>query len=381
MKTIAILCGRYLPGYKDGGPVRTIVNLVECLGNDYHFIIITNDRDHGDSKPYKNIIYNKPNKVGQADVYYLNPGGFTLSAIERLTKKADLIYVCGPYDNYAVKTLLLKRIGRIPQPVVVASMGSFSEGAYNIKKYKKSIFINICNILGLFKKIVWSVTTKIEEADVCHVIGKNAKCFIAEDLPEKVPPLNKRNNSDNLKIIFLSRICKMKNLLYAIEVLNNISANIEFDIYGIIEDVEYWNICQKELYRLKKNVTWKYRGVVAPEKVIEVFSKYDLFLFPTLGENYGHVIFEALAGGCLPIISDRTPWMDLEEKDCGYVIPLSKRERYEEVINMFFEFSVEEVNNKREKAYLYASQKYDKSVTNTGYRIIFDKLAGDNNIS
>ena len=30
-------------------------------------------------------------------------------------------------------------------------------------------------------------------------------------------------------------------------------------------------------------------------------------------KNYGHVIFEALAGGCIPIISDQTPWNDIEK--------------------------------------------------------------------
>lgn len=35
MKKVLILMGRYLPGYKDGGPVRTIKNLTDILGNEY----------------------------------------------------------------------------------------------------------------------------------------------------------------------------------------------------------------------------------------------------------------------------------------------------------------------------------------------------------
>ena len=79
MKKIAILCGRYLPGYKDGGPVRTLINLTNCLGKEYNFIIITNDRDHGDKEPYKGIKYTEPNKVGDAEVWYLKPKGFTFN--------------------------------------------------------------------------------------------------------------------------------------------------------------------------------------------------------------------------------------------------------------------------------------------------------------
>ena len=68
------------------------------------------------------------------------------------------------------------------------------------------------------------------------------------------------------------------------------------------------------------------------KKVIETFSKYDVFLFPTKGENYGHVIFEALAGGCIPIISDQTPWNDIEQAGCGKVISLSNQRRYIETL-------------------------------------------------
>jgi len=50
-KDILIIMGRYLPGYKDGGPVRSIKNLTDFLGREYNFKILTCDRDHGDTEP------------------------------------------------------------------------------------------------------------------------------------------------------------------------------------------------------------------------------------------------------------------------------------------------------------------------------------------
>ena len=46
MRKILILMGRYLPGYKDGGPVRTIINVKDMLGYEYEFYISCLDRDH-----------------------------------------------------------------------------------------------------------------------------------------------------------------------------------------------------------------------------------------------------------------------------------------------------------------------------------------------
>lgn len=61
----------YLPGYKAGGPLRTIANMVEHLGNDFEFWIVTRDRDLGDTVPYADVIINEWNDVHGAKVFYL----------------------------------------------------------------------------------------------------------------------------------------------------------------------------------------------------------------------------------------------------------------------------------------------------------------------
>ena len=45
LKKILIITGRYLPGYKDGGPLRTIINVTEALGDEYNFHIMCWDRE------------------------------------------------------------------------------------------------------------------------------------------------------------------------------------------------------------------------------------------------------------------------------------------------------------------------------------------------
>ena len=70
---VLIMIGDYLPGYKGGGPTRSIANLVDLLSDAVKFKIITSDRDFGESDPYSEILYNGWNKVGKADVMYLSP--------------------------------------------------------------------------------------------------------------------------------------------------------------------------------------------------------------------------------------------------------------------------------------------------------------------
>jgi glycosyltransferase involved in cell wall biosynthesis len=55
---------------------------------------------------------------------------------------------------------------------------------------------------------------------------------------------------------------------------------------------------------------------------------------PTLGENFGHVFVEALAAGCPLIISDRTPWLNLKQKEIGWDIPLEEPGSWRDIINL-----------------------------------------------
>lgn len=374
MKKILILMGRYLPGYKDGGPLRTIVNLTDALGNEYDFYIVCLDRDRGDTEPYKNIIYNSWNIVDKAKVRYVKPGEFSFSLLRKLSEDADLIYSCGFFDDYGYKTLLLNRLKMLyGKPVVVASMGTFSKGALSQKALKKWIFISSCKTLGLFRNIKWSVTSEMELRDVKRNLGKEAECIIAEDLPRTVIPGRRRGKYKKyLDIVFLSRISPKKNLIGAIKCLKNLKSDVRFTVYGPKEDREYWDKCQKELDNLPNNIHWTYEGDVLSEQVQEKLQEHDFFLFPTKGENYGHVIFEALSVGCITIISDQTPWKIIAERKAGYILPLTEDMiEFTRVLENINQMTEKEKLEMSERAIKIAEERVEQSRRNTGYRTIF----------
>lgn len=373
MRKILILTGRYLPGYKDGGPLRTLFNITESLGDEYEFYIICLDRDHGDETAYPNILRNDWNQVGKAKVWYISPGGWTFAFLKKMTHEMDVVYLTSFYDAYGYKTLLLHKIGLIKQcKIALASMGVFSEGALSHKSFKKNIFINLCKTLGLFRNITWSVTSELEKKDVERCIGGNLECVIAEDLPRNsVPGIKKREERKIKKIIFLSRICPQKNLLFAIKILQNVNAEVIFDIYGPIQDGIYWNKCKEELKKLSKNVKWSYKGNANPEKVQEIFSEYDVFLFPTMGENYGHVIFEALSVGCIPVISDQTPWKEIDKKNAGYTLGLTQIQEYSKAIEALVDMDPYKKMKMAQNAVQIAIDKVEQNRKETGYRKIF----------
>lgn len=128
--------------------------------------------------------------------------------------------------------------------------------------------------------------------------------------------------SGHLRVVFISRVSPMKNLVGALSMLRGVSGEVAFHIYGPLEDLAYWEACKSEINSLPSNVQVEYLGEVEHSRVSRLFSGYDLFLLPTLGENFGHVICEALGAGCPVLISDRTPWRKLSEAGAGWDIPL-----------------------------------------------------------
>ena len=63
---------------------------------------------------------------------------------------------------------------------------------------------------------------------------------------------------------------------------------------------------------------------------------------PTLGENYGHAIFEAMTTGVPVMISDQTPWRNLEQMKVGWDIPLQMKDKFREAITQAAGWNQEE---------------------------------------
>lgn len=111
-----------------------------------------------------------------------------------------------------------------------------------------------------------------------------------------------------IKIVFISRIAPIKNLHFLLLVLIRIKSPISLNIYGPIEDQNYWRSCRKLMASLPANITASYEGTLASSDTVGTFAEHDLFAFPSLGESFGHVIFESLCAGTPVVTSDCTPW-------------------------------------------------------------------------
>lgn len=353
--------GFYLPGYKAGGPILSVSNMVTHLGDTFDFRIITRDRDSGDHAPYSNVAPRQWQQVGKAQVCYLPPSAYTLPGIARLMRDTphDLVYLNSYFDpRFSVLPLLAIRLGLAPsRPVILAPRGEFSQGALELKPRRKRAFAAATHAVGLHRKVRWHASSEHEAAEIRAVQGATASIHIASDLPRAVGvglAHTPRAAGQPLRLLFLSRVSPMKNLTFALEVLSRVKSPVNLSIVGHVSEPAYWAKCQALIATLPSHIAVTYDGVVPMMEVPSVMARSDLFFLPTLGENFGHVIIEALGAGTPALISDQTPWRNLDEAGCGWVNALNDPQSFADRIDDLFRENQKTTTARRAAALDYA---------------------------
>lgn len=368
-KKVLILAGYYIPSIKGGGPVQSIKNLVDNLSDKLDFYILARDRDLGDDKPFYNIKTNEWIQVGNVKVFYISPHKLTWRKITEVINSLDyeVLYLNSFFSfKFSIAIVFLQKLKLINKQIVIAPRGEFSKGALALKNIKKKVYINVTKVLGLYKGIIWHATAETEKEDIKAIYGEKASIKVANNLTANYRELKYdkdiEKNRGELKIGLVSRIHPKKNLKKAINLLKNLNGNIEFNIYGPLEDKQYWSECEEAIDSLPQEVKVSYRGLINHDEVMRIFKTHHIFLFPTLGENFGHVISEALIGGCPIIISDQTPWRGLENLNVGWDIALNDAERFKAVLQRCVDMTQEQYALISKNAFEYGKKMSNSEV-------------------
>lgn len=327
---ILALIDWYTPGYRGGGIITSFASLLKHLEKNFNFSILTRNSDFGTATPYELIESNKwLNFSAHTKIKYLTNSNLFFGIVNNVlsSEKYSSIYINSFFSFYfSILPVILLRLFKRKQKIVIAPMGMLCDGAIHFKKNKKIAFIRTARIIGLYNTVTWHAASALEANDIKHVFGKKANVITAAYLFSVANPdfLKKVKEGDKLKLVFISRISRKKNLLGAINCLKNVANNliIHFDIYGPVEDEMYWIECKKAIQNLPQNIRVNYMGELKAEEVVSTFQKYHCSILPTYSENYGQIIPESLMGGTPVIISDKTPWHNLQTENAGWIIPL-----------------------------------------------------------
>ncbi|GGB08425.1 glycosyltransferase family 4 protein [Puia dinghuensis] len=330
-KKILLFTDWYEPGYKAGGPVRSCTNFATVMQDSFSIFILTSDRDLGDSTPYPAIEPDAWMKRGpDLQVWYAGPGKLTAGQIGRLVREIapDYVYLNSMYSwNFTILPLLVKWSGRLPGEWVLAPRGMLHQGAMHFKPAKKKLFLGLLKTTGVTRRLTFQATDEQEQKDIQRYFPAGRVVVLpnfTQTGPVEWRPIPK--SVGTLCCVFISRLAAKKNLLFLLDVLRDWPADTSLllTLRGDLEDQDYWQQCQAAIATLPASVRVSYEGAVPHVEVTQVLQQHHIFVLPTLGENFGHAIFEAMMAGKPVLISNKTPWLQLEPKKAGHDLPLDR---------------------------------------------------------
>lgn len=335
---VAVLIAAFPEPTSRSGPSQSINGLIDRLSPDVDFVMVTRD-------PNKRSTSGRKFRSWSAARGWVSKR--SLRGAIRDTQ-ADLLYINSFFSpSFGVAAMI--HLWRLNVPVIVAPRGEFAAGALSLKRRKKALLVSLVKALGVHRRLTWQASTEHEAADVRRLMGSDIRVVVASNLRAKGVSQGFINSyadgrlmSDPIRIVYLARITPVKNLLVLLDAVRSLGVDVTLTIAGPVRDESYWEDCQRRISEMSQAVQVDVVGAVSSDKVIEFLSDFDLFVLPSLSENYGHSIVEALLARLPVIIGENTPWTRTVEAGAGWTCRPSSSSDVRDGILRFMSLTMEE---------------------------------------
>ncbi len=240
----------FWPGHEATGPNQSFNSLAASLHEEFEFKVVAvnrsevpaaHGRDWHDERTYS-IRYVRGQAIRVGDVI----------SVMRDTPH-DLLVLNGFFDRFlTIPALMARRMGLTPSPPVILSpRGEFSAGRAALAKKHKQLYLAANRRLGLLDGVTMHSTGEDEARDIRQHCPWASEIVIAPNIRSIEPgfqPIDFSSRAQQpLRLVFLSRIDRKKNLHYALDVIQILGEPVTLDIYGPVTDEAYWQACQKQI--------------------------------------------------------------------------------------------------------------------------------------
>ena len=364
----------YLPGYRAGGPIRSMANMVATLKDAIDFTIVTRDRDYKSDEPYANCGIDFPQRVEGATVYYLKPEEMTLATYRKLAKKLtySILYINGMYSFwFSILPLLLFQSKHTK--TIVSPRGMLSSGSIGVKSMQKRLYLTLARYGGVYSKVAFHCSTPEEEQDTQQVFGRKVNTTSITNFSKALSPIKHiaAPQEIGLQLFQIARISPEKNQLKALELLLQVKHPVTFDLYGPLYNEAYWGKCLALINQLPTHVHVRWHGAIAPEYIEETIAAHHALFLPTTGENFGHIIAETLSAGRPVVISNTTPWQNLQVQHAGYSLSLDADAQFVAAIKALAGMSSIDYETWCQSAQVYYQRQTQTAAIRAAYLSLF----------
>jgi glycosyltransferase involved in cell wall biosynthesis len=315
-----------------GGPVTALRGLAEAQAALGHEVtVLSTDRRDVPTAELKNVrLRTVPALSGSWSWSHAFAG-----ALERLMPHADFVHLHMVWD-YPIWAAA-RSANRHGKPFILRPCGQLDRWSLSQKQWKKRAYLRLFGP-PLRKAAAIHFTTE-GERDSCRGVTGRAPCFVIpigisenayRDLPprtafaERFPELAGRRI-----VLFLGRLHPKKQPDLLIDAFARIAPAFEglhLVLAGPAEG-QYLERLRARTERLGIADRTTFTGTLSGVPITEAYRAAEVFALPSLQENFGISIVEAMAAGCPVLVSDRLNLAtQIEAVEAGLIRPASVEE-------------------------------------------------------
>ena len=338
---ILVFTDWFYPGSQAGGPIQSLISMMKYSSDSFY--VITRDTDLNSSTPYSSVRSNSWQTSFQENiqVYYLNEDSLNEDFIFNFYNeiKPDRIYLNSMWSpKFSLLPLKVFRSIGFNNNVFLAPRGMLKPAAFKQKGFKKKLFLLFSRFTKIYSNITWHATSEIEKEEILHKFPKG-NIRIAPNISNATVTSRVKEMSSPVRILTVGRISPEKGYYEALDAIRSCNPKkaVQWDIVGLKENAELVRVmlnAEQEFSSIKIQM----HGHKNQDELKAFYEKAHLFFLPSRGENYGHAIAEALSYGTPVVISDSTPWKNLEAEFAGKSSSLNSMDLVES-LDFFFNLS------------------------------------------
>ncbi len=208
--------------------------------------------------------------------------------------------------------------------LVVSPRGTLSEWALNHSRWKKRMMWALLQGPAIREAACFHATAESEYEDIRRAGFNQPVCIIPNGIAAPSPRGDSiRTRGGPRRLLFLSRIHPKKgleNLLRAWSAVESRYPDWELEIVG--PDSNGYLARLQALQQELRLTRVHFRGPLFGEQKWQAYQSADVYVLPTLSENFAMTVAESLAAGTPAIVTKGAPWQGLATHQAGWWIDI-----------------------------------------------------------
>jgi len=323
----------YAPAWKFGGPVRSVSALAEEQARQGHKVTVLTT--NAGMTAADGIIPDKWILRNGVDVCYCRQEdgfGIKSTSLEKRVKdragEFDIMHLSAIWHPVARAAHNAARLGRVP--VIVSPRGGLGPYAWQRRRWLKKIYYDLFERAHLKAAAGFHFTSSSEALESAQFIFRQPACVVPNGIDESLWRRNELAAIDwraaqgfaksDLLLLYVGRLHHKKGL----EILPATLVKVQLAFPGqrlrlvLVGPNENGTLQQleKEMVRAVSPGCLQWIPTLPAVALATVYSAADIFLMPSFHENFGNSAIEALACGCVSLVSAETGCFEFGD-GCG----------------------------------------------------------------